>query len=336
MNYELYSEVIREYDKKRQIAELKCEKKKKELFEKIPKLKKLEDNLNRLALDMTRTILTDSDLNREVAEENLEYKINQLKDEMEKTLKAEGYTLNDLKPDYECKECNDTGVVTQGELTKQCKCFMQKIIDVTYNQANMNKLDEESFNAFDIGFYSEKVDKEKYSSEMSPRENILLIKKFAEDFVTNFDDKNQKNLFFTGNTGLGKTFLVNCIANEVIKKGKTVLYQTESPLMDLVLDYKFSQGKDNFNKAQYNKIFDADLLIIDDLGTGAMNNTRFAELFNIINTRLLSGKKMIISTNLNLNNLFSTYEERIVSRLIGNFMVCKFYGEDIRLKKKKI
>lgn len=336
MNVTIYNDVMREYDKKRQIEEAKCEKRKQEIFTKIPKLKKLEDRLNKIAIDMTKTILLSNDINKDIAAENLEYKINEIKSDIEKTLRSEGYSMEDLKPNYECKECKDTGIINDGEMTKQCKCFMQKMIDITYNQSNMNKLDDENFNTFDIGFYSTNIDKEKYNSDISPKDNIILIKKFAEDFIKKFDEPNQKNLFFTGNTGLGKTFIVNCIANEIIKKGKTVLYKTESPLMDMVLDYKFGQDKAGFNKSQYNKIFDADLLIIDDLGTGAMNNTRFAELFNIINTRLLNNKKMIISTNLNLSNLFNTYEERIVSRLIGNFMVCKFFGEDIRLKKKKI
>ena len=86
----------------------------------------------------------------------------------------------------------------------------------------------------------------------------------------------------------------------------------------------------------YNKIFEVDLLIIDDLGTETMTNNKYTELFNIINTRLLSNKKIIISTNLKLNELFSRYDERIISRLIGEFKICKFVGEDIRLKKKRI
>ena len=129
----------------------------------------------------------------------------------------------------------------------------------------------------------------------------------------------------------------NCIASELLKKGKTVIYQTAPVLLETVIDYKMNKQKnpqDNF----YKSVLEADLLIIDDLGTEAMNNIKFTELFNIINTRLLNQNKTtktIISTNLSLQNLFSNYDERIVSRIVGNYNICYFFGDDIRFKKKK-
>ena len=102
------------------------------------------------------------------------------------------------------------------------------------------------------------------------------------------------------------------------------------------MEYKFSSDQKNENKEQYNRIFDVDLLIIDDLGTETMTNNKFTELFNIINTRLLKNKKILISTNLTLKELFERYDERLMSRIIGEFTICKFVGDDIRLKKKKM
>ena len=163
-----------------------------------------------------------------------------------------------------------------------------------------------------------------------------MIKKISQDFCKNIKNNNQKSLLFTGNTGLGKTFISNCIAKDVIDQGMNVVYQTSPILMDQILDYKFSYDKTESQKEKYNRIFNVDLLIIDDLGTETMNNNKFTELFNIINTRLLNNKKMVISTNLSLNDLYNRYDERILSRLIGNFTICKFIGEDIRLKKKKL
>ena len=89
-------------------------------------------------------------------------------------------------------------------------------------------------------------------------------------------------------------------------------------------------------KEQYNRVFDVDLLILDDLGTENLSNTKFTELFNIINTRLLKDKKTIISTNLTLQDLAVQYDDRVMSRLIGNYTICRFFGEDIRLKKKRM
>ena len=147
-------------------------------------------------------------------------------------------------------------------------------------------------------------------------------------------DINEKNLLFTGNTGLGKTFLSECIANEMLKKGKNVLYQTAPVMLDTVINYRF--GKDD--GTIYKNLLDVDLLIIDDLGTETMNSMKFTELFNIINTRLLNQNnkitKTIISTNLNIQDMFKNYDERIVSRLIGNYNICRFYGDDIRLLKR--
>ena len=61
---------------------------------------------------------------------------------------------------------------------------------------------------------------------------------------------------------------------------------------------------------------------------------KFSELFTIINSRLLNPQtKTIISTNLSLENLAKNYDDRILSRLIGNFNICKFFGEDLRLKR---
>ena len=205
-----------------------------------------------------------------------------------------------------------------------------------YNKSNIYNLKNQNFENFALNLYSDDINPEKYKSKISPRENIILIKGICLSFIENFDDPNEKNLLFTGNTGLGKTFLSSCIANELIKKGKTILYQTAPVMLDTVIDYRFN--KQNCSPDIYYNILNADLLIIDDLGTESMNNIKFTELFNIINTRLLNQNKTtktIISTNLSLQNLFSNYDERIVSRIVGNYNICYFFGDDIRFKKKK-
>ena len=139
-------------------------------------------------------------------------------------------------------------------------------------------------------------------------------------------------MLFTGNTGLGKTFLTNCIACEILKKGKTVLYQTSSNMLDMIIDYRFN--KNNITKKIYDSLSDVDLLIIDDLGTETINSMKLTELFNILNNRLLKQNKTIISTNLNLHNILKNYDERIFSRIIGYYNACKFFGDDIRIKSK--
>lgn len=336
MNSDVYRKIKREYDIKRQIKLDEARKIKEAVYEKNPHLKQIEDEINMLALKTTRTILNSDEITRQIEEENMKLKLDKLQKKYDAELKNMSLTEEDLLPKYDCKLCKDTGAVKNGDMIEQCKCFKQALLNESYKQSNINKLEEENFETFDIGFYSNKKNKEKYGIEKSPLENIECIKSIALNFAKNIDLPNTKNLLFVGNTGLGKTFLANAIAKEVLSQGKTVVYQTAPILMDKIIEYKFNFDKTVNDKQEYNKIFDVDLLVIDDLGTETMSNNKFTELFNIINTRLLRNKKIIISTNLTLNELYKQYDERVMSRLIGNFTICKFIGEDIRLKKKRI
>ena len=128
----------------------------------------------------------------------------------------------------------------------------------------------------------------------------------------------------------------NCIAAELLKKGKTVLYQTAPVLLESVIDYKMNKQK-NVSTDFYQSVLEADLLIIDDLGTESLNSMKLSELFTVINTRILNLNnkvtKTIISTNLNINDIFKNYEERIGSRIAGYYDIYYFFGEDLRFKK---
>ena len=134
----------------------------------------------------------------------------------------------------------------------------------------------------------------------------------------------------------GKSFMSNCIASELLKKGKTVIYQTAPVLLESVIDFKMNRQK-NLGNDFYQSILDCDLLIIDDLGTESLNSMKLSELFTILNTRILNLNnkitKTIISTNLSINNIFKNYEERIGSRIAGYYDIYYFFGEDLRFKK---
>ncbi len=128
----------------------------------------------------------------------------------------------------------------------------------------------------------------------------------------------------------------NCIAAELIKNGKTVLYQTAPILLESVIDYKMSKQK-NPSENIYKSVLEADLLIIDDLGTESLNSMKLSELFTIINTRILNLNnkitKTIISSNLNIKDIFKNYEERIGSRIAGYYDIYYFFGNDLRFNK---
>ncbi len=131
----------------------------------------------------------------------------------------------------------------------------------------------------------------------------------------------------------------NCIAKELLNLGKTVLYQTAPILLENVIDYKMSKQKDALNNI-YNSILNVDLLIIDDLGTESLNSMKLSELFTILNTRILNLNnkitKTIISTNLDIKDIFNQYEERIGSRIAGYYDIYYFFGDDLRLNKSNI
>ena len=314
MNDSTLKNLLKEYDKKRQLAFLDLDKRKQELFSSNKRLEEIDNN----------TTFLDS----------LRNKIDTLKNEKNTIIKNLNIDDDFFKPHFECNLCNDTGYVQDGYNFNLCSCIKQKLFDIEYNKSNVGNLEKDNFDNFNLNVYSNTINEDLYSSNLSPRDNIKNIKKIALSFINNFDNSNEKNLLFTGNTGLGKTFLSNCIANELLKKGKTVLYQTASVMLDSIIDYRFNK---NSSIDMYENILTVDLLIIDDLGTECMNSMKFSELFNIINTRLLNQNnhitKTIISTNLNLQELSQKYDERIFSRFVGYYNICRFFGEDIRFKK---
>ena len=321
--------LLKEYEQKRELANRECEKKIEDLYLKNPKLSNLVDNINKTSINLSKSIL----LNNKEKINFLQKKLEELKNEKINILKKLNKSSDFFEPKYVCKKCNDTGYLLNNN-NIMCSCLKQKLINLQYNKSNIYNLEKDNFETFNENLLSNTANETKYNSKISPRDNIKNIKKIAIKFIENFDDPIEKNLLFTGNTGLGKTFLSNCIANEMLKKGKTVLYQTAPIMLDEIIDYRFGK-KDNFI---YENILNADLLIIDDLGTETLNSIKFTELFNVINTRLLNQNnhitKTIISTNLSLNNLFKNYDERIFSRLVGYYNICRFYGEDIRISKK--
>lgn len=320
-----------EYDQKRNKAISDAENRKIKLYSEIPELEKLDNDINSISINTIKSILTSRNSEEP---QKLKEKLSILKEKKVSILKKAGKSINDLNPKFECKNCNDTGYIKTDTGSVLCSCIKQKLYNIQYNNSNIYDLQNQNFSKFKFEYYSDKPNFEKYHSNISPRDNMFKIKELCDKFIYNFDDPNENNLLFCGNSGLGKTFLSSCIANELISKGKTVLYQTAPIMLDTIIDYKFGKSNNDIVKS----INNVDLLIIDDLGTETKNNLKITELFTIINSRLLNQNnritKTIISTNLSLQNLYTTYEERILSRIIGNYTACYFFGDDIRIMNK--
>ena len=329
MNNSILKELLIEYEQKRLKSLQDLDFRKKELFSKFPRLEKIEKELNDASISFAKSMLNSNNFSME----DFKKITDDLKKEKFSILKSNNIDLNYLELWYDCPVCKDTGYINNSYKTEMCNCLKQKLFNIEYNKSNICNIDKENFSNFNLKLFSDEINEEKYGETISPRENMKEIKHSVFKFIQNFDNPEEKNLLFSGCTGLGKTFLSNCIVNELIKKGKTVLYQTAPVMLDSLISYMFKNDS-SFST----NLLNVDLLVIDDLGTETMNSMKFTELYKIINTRLLNqnGKitKTIISTNLDLQNLFNTYDERIVSRFVGHYNIYPFFGDDIRFKKQ--
>ena len=199
MSNEILNSLLKDYEQKKLKAELDLEKRKIDLYKTVPRLQKIEDDLNSFAIMTAKNILKDSN-----------FSINELKIKMDKLKLEKSEILNELnlphdylQPNYSCKICNDTGYIkTNNYKTQMCSCLKQKLLNYSFNKSNMYNLDKENFNNFNENIFSDDVDLSKYKFNISPRKNIINIKNRCIDFIKNFDDANQKNLLFTGGTGL--------------------------------------------------------------------------------------------------------------------------------------
>ncbi|HYF82233.1 MAG TPA: ATP-binding protein [Clostridia bacterium] len=320
-------DILKQYELIQKKNKEETEQRKLTLYSKLPRLKQIEDELVRVSIDITRAILNESQI-AEALLEQLRKKQLDLKVEKAEILSANKYPIDYLDPIYLCKACKDTGFIS----FNKCKCYRQKEIYLNYEQSNLvSTLNKENFEQFRWDYYSNEPDE----SGRSPLKNMQEIYRMCIDFVEGFD-KHDTNLFFIGSPGLGKTFLCNSIAKDLLDKGKSVLYKTVPDLIDAMRKYKFDFDNEENNMPYLHEIYNCDLLIMDDLGTELSTQFSNQVIYNILNKRIISSKKMVISTNLSVPDFQSTYSERIVSRIIGNFEACKFMGKDIRLKMKGI
>lgn len=323
MREDIIKEILLEYEKTRDSAQRDLEYRKAQVYEIVPRIKEIEDEINKVGIKLSKLILQNLDNYDEEIIKIKDY-VEKLKQEKAIIMTENNIPLNFLQLEYKCKECKDTGFV-QG---KKCSCFNQRLINRAYEMSNIaHKFKDENFQRFNIELFS----KDPFENEeLSPRENMLNILNICEGFVFNFDIKNEENLLFYGPTGLGKTFMCNCIAKTLLDKGKIVVYQTAFKILEILEEYKFNNNKSPEIKASYELLFNCDLLIMDDLGTELSNVFTNIEIFNIINARIINERKTIISTNLSPADIIKTYGERTASRIFGKFNLIKFYGHDLR------
>ncbi len=321
-----YKQIMYEYDENRRNAKRLLEVRKQETYEKLPEINDIDNELVRISLKLVKTAASVGDMNA-VEVKKLKERSQTLREQKKSILVKNNYSAEYFNDIYKCGICQDTGYIG----TAKCDCLKQRLIEKYYDMSNVREaVKAENFDTFDFRLYSDETIE---GTGYSPRQSIQMIYSVCNQFVNNFD-KSFLNLIFYGETGLGKTFLCNCIAKDLLERCKPVLYVTAPQIFKKIEDYRFHRDELENADEQMDFIYEVDLLIVDDLGSEFSTIVTNTALFDIINTRLINKKHTIISTNLSIQELQNTYSDRIVSRFLGNYKLLRLVGEDIRLIKK--
>ncbi|MBQ9940676.1 MAG: ATP-binding protein [Clostridia bacterium] len=311
---ETFRRVMSTYSEKAQKAFNDAELKKAELHNKFPLLKKMDDEISRLPLNILRESGLGSDgLQERLAKLKKEY--DDLLSARAELLRTGGYPEDYTDIVYECKKCRDTGY----DGINLCSCAKKLLTLESYKSSGMYRLiTTQSFDNFSLDVYK--------SAEH--KKHMSTIFNNAKKYAREFNPDSSPSLFFAGDTGLGKTHISSAIAKEVIDKGYSVVYESAPGMMIQLEREHFGRGaSDNDITDRY---LTCDLLIIDDLGAEYITKINIGFLYNIVNTRILNGLPMIVSTNLDYTELEKRYERRMSSRFMGEFLVYPFRGEDMR------
>lgn len=245
----------------------------------------------------------------------------------EEILRSAGYPADILEQTYTCPDCRDTGFIG----TEKCHCFKQALtLALSKNSILSHILEKENFTTFSFSYYDDLTADPQL--HLTPRDNIRKVVADARQFVDEFDTVC-RNLLIYGNTGVGKTFLTNCIAKALMDTAHHVVYMTSHALFEVFESHRTDRSAPE-DTSLYHYIFNCDLLIIDDLGTELSNAFTNSWLYTCINERYLHRRATVISTNLSLEQLHDRYSERIFSRITGNYTLLKLIGKDIRVLKR--
>lgn len=246
-----------------------------------------------------------------------------LQEERKALLKSLDLPADYLEAQYHCPKCRDTGRVDG----KICSCIRQRAVEISLAElARISPSGQCSFENFKLDYYRNLTDAAGKDVSEKAKANYDYLKAYSEDF-----SPASPSLYLFGKTGLGKTHLTLAAAGAIIKKGYNVVYGMAGVVFSDIEKEKFKGVE---GKYTMQKLLDADLLILDDLGSEFHTSFSAAVAHNIIEGRLLAGKPMIITTNLDINGIHAQYGERIASRIIGEYVPIKFEGEDIRQLKK--
>lgn len=302
----------REELRRRKIAE--AEEKIEAIHRKIPRLSGIEEEIKNLSLKKILEALGNKNLSDEI-----DKKVLALIKEKELIMEAEGLSYDDFEPDWDCKKCSDRGYLQPGIL---CSCYSQEKNNILLERSGLSgQMLEKTFENYDLRYYIDQ-----HSMQKKVQRALEFINKVHQG-------EKQNNLYLFGKVGTGKTHLSLAIANQLLKYNHSVIYKRIDDLLEIIIELKY---EDKANKEQLDILKEADLLVIDDLGTEKDSAFALNQIRIILEERANMNKAIIINSNLNLEELQKYYGSRIADRIIENFDIYELKTEEsIRVLQKR-
>ena len=293
------------------------------IYKKIPRISEIESELSEIGAQVSLCILKGERGSEEVAA--FSQRSLDLQEEETNLLYQNDSSPEALLPQFNCKKCNDTGYVELDGRTVLCGCYKKLLTDTACEQLSaVSPLKLSTFESFRLENYSDRPD----SQGRIPRDRMSKIFNYCRDYADTFST-DSKSILMRGSTGLGKTHLSLAIANEVLRKGFSVVYVSAPDIIHKLEREHFS-GNYEGEEDSFKTLMDCDLLIIDDLGTEFKTQFSVSAIYNIFNSRHLGSKPIIMNTNLPFADLEDVYSARFTSRVMGCCDDLEFIGADLR------
>lgn len=328
--------VLEHYDYIKDKNERLLLRREREVFEKSPEMERIAMELREIGLSLAACCLN-PEIDIDGLVDEAKERTEELHRRQEEILIYLGYPADYLQNIYDCPLCKDTGLVDE----RPCKCYHEYKARLSYKASNLSStMDRHNFDTFDYSLYSdESLDRSHplYSPETrSLRDYMRAVVNSLKGFI---DSGVQLGAYLYGSTGVGKTFLCSCLAKYAIDRFQSVRYYSMNQFIEILNAYKFEKDVDREVREEsaraYRELYEVDILILDDLGSELSNRFVIAELFSVINERLGLAKKTVISSNISTQHISDNFDERIASRILGEYDLYYIDGRDLRVHRPR-
>lgn len=314
-------DIFGEYDARRGHAERTAQAAREEAFSRSPRLRELLEARQDVLLGQLREVLQ-RPADKAAIQARTEAQVKRLNEQICREARDAGISLSALEPRYRCPDCRDTGLLGEGREKRLCPCLKEQVYVRVLGGEEIAQL-EGGRDAFNEQIFLE---------ETGARQRILGIRQFMDNYAEKYPENSFRTMVLLGNAGLGKSFMLAYLAKELQKKERDILYIRSGILFGLFHRHRLG----GFSRVDL--IYDAAVLLIDDLGTEPVTQNVTREyFFELLERRQAAGLVTILATNLDETMLKSRYDERISSRLFSDFQsrVIAFIGDDLRLPLKR-